>query len=217
MSVTFARDLRTRFGPARDQGSRPTCCAFACSDLHAANRSVWAPLSCEYAFHCGVRRQSSGATEGVSLHHMLAGVELDGQPLESGWPYLPSLPPDLLHWVPPTNPGTLFHARGRRSARRISDIHACIKQSKAVLIVMSVTDAFYGPFDADGVLDSQEAIDPSRVHAVIAVGHGTCGSSRVTLVRNSWGTGWGLAGHAWLSDRYLEPRLMETATILEVL
>lgn len=217
MSVTAVRDLRSCFGRARDQGSRPTCCAFACSDLHGGVRLGWAPLSCEYLYHRGVHRQGSGAHEGVGLHHMLDAVEHDGQPLESGWPYLAALPADLTKWIPPKGIGTLFRATGQRSTRNVADIHACMDQSQPVLVVMSISDAFYDQFDSDGVLDVQEPTDPSRVHAVVAVGHGTRGSDRLTLVRNSWGTGWGLAGHAWLSDRYLEPRLMETATITKVI
>ena len=33
MTVDVECDLRFRFGPARDQGSRPTCLAFAASDF----------------------------------------------------------------------------------------------------------------------------------------------------------------------------------------
>ena len=35
-SITVRHDLRGRFGPARDQGGRETCLAFAMSDAHAA-------------------------------------------------------------------------------------------------------------------------------------------------------------------------------------
>jgi hypothetical protein len=49
--ITAAVDLRSLFGTARNQGSRPTCLAFAASDTHAALRSGWVPLSCEYAFY----------------------------------------------------------------------------------------------------------------------------------------------------------------------
>ena len=36
--ITVRQDLRDRFGPARDQGARATCLAFAMSDTHAAMR-----------------------------------------------------------------------------------------------------------------------------------------------------------------------------------
>jgi hypothetical protein len=47
--VKIIVDLRSKFGVARDQNPRPTCMAFAASDTHAALRSVWTPLSAEWA------------------------------------------------------------------------------------------------------------------------------------------------------------------------
>jgi hypothetical protein len=35
------------------------------------------------------------------------------------------------------------------------------------------------------------------------------------LIRNSWGPGWGLEGHAWLTERFLAPRLFATANLTE--
>jgi hypothetical protein len=54
--ITVSVDLWSLFGPARNQRSRPTCLAFAASDAHAALRSGWMPLSCEYAFYQAQRR-----------------------------------------------------------------------------------------------------------------------------------------------------------------
>ena len=50
VTVEVDVDLRGEFGPVRDQGSRPTCLAFAASDSHAGVRAGWRPLSCEFAF-----------------------------------------------------------------------------------------------------------------------------------------------------------------------
>jgi C1A family cysteine protease len=80
---------------------------------------------------------------------------------------------------------------------------------------LTVSDAFYMP-DAEGIIDSVEPADPSRVHGLVAVGYGTRGTDTYTLVRNSWGAGWGMAGHGWISDRYLSVRILETATMTKV-
>src|SRR4051794_23156184 len=114
MTVKAVRDMRSAFGVARNQGSRPTCCAFACSDLHAAARPPWAELSCEYAFFHGVRRQGTAPTQGVYLNHMLDALEQEGQPIEAAWPCLLSVPPDLALWVPPADVGELLRATGTR-------------------------------------------------------------------------------------------------------
>ena len=64
-SITVRHDLRGRFGPARDQGRRPTCLAFAMSDAHAATREPWAELCCEYLFyHAEAARQDAPRERG---------------------------------------------------------------------------------------------------------------------------------------------------------
>lgn len=216
MSVTALRDLRSSFGVARDQGCRPTCCAFACSDLHAACRMPWADLSCEYAFFHGVRRQGTAPTKGVHFHVMLNVLEQDGQPLDTAWPYLASLPNDLNLWTPPADAGQLFSAIGTRQQGDVRAIRNALDQGAAVAVTLMLSMAFFIGPDNDGVIDAMEVPDPTRVHAVVAVGYGKQGTAGMTLVRNSWGSGWGIAGHAWLADQYLAPRILEIATLQKV-
>ena len=60
-----------------------------------------------------------------------------------------------------------------------------------------------------------EVPEPARRHAVVAVGHGTIQGERTILVRNSWGPGWGVAGHGWLTEGFIAPRLFATALLTE--
>lgn len=100
--VTVHHDLRGRFGPARDQGARETCLAFATSDAHAAARGdPWTPLSCEYLFYCAKQRDTTPAHLGTTLRATRAALEHDGQPPETARPYLHALPADLAKWKPP--------------------------------------------------------------------------------------------------------------------
>lgn len=215
MNVTALCDLRPMFGAARNQGSRPTCIAFACSDMNAVCRVPWSPLSCEYLLYHGLRRQGTDPNGGLHLHHGLDAVEHDGQPREAAWLYLQALPVDLRLWMPPADAGELFRGKGSQGTGGVAAIRAALGGNRPILLVTSISDAFYRP-DADGVIDSAEAADTARVHALIGVGHGRRGQDGFILVRNSWGEAWGLAGYAWLSDRYLAPRLIELATMTKV-
>jgi C1A family cysteine protease len=71
---------------------------------------------------------------------------------------------------------------------------------------MTFSSALFMPA-ADGVVDSTEPEDLNLRHAVLAVATGNRVKNKFMLVRNSWGDTWGLAGYAWLSQRYLAPRI----------
>lgn len=82
-SITVVNDLRGRFGPARDQGARPTCLAFAMSDAHAATRNGWTALSCEYLFFHAKQHDKTAPDKGARMNSVRHAVEHLGQPVES--------------------------------------------------------------------------------------------------------------------------------------
>ena len=206
MGVTIECDLRPLFGPARDQGTRPTCMAFSASDTHAAVRPDWVPLSCEYAYFHALQRDGGHPDDGATPAGILAAIKEDGQPTETQWSYLPHVPGDLAQWKPPANVGPLYRRGSAYDSATIAAIRGLLDAGVPVIVTMCLSDAFYRP-DADGIVDAREAPDPGRRHAVIAAGYGTQGSQRLLLIRNSWGVHWGIEGYAWLSEDYLAPRL----------
>ena len=214
--IDIVRDLRPLFGPARDQGARPTCLAFAASDTHAGLRDGWAPLSCEFAFYAAQKRAGRPPTSGALLSTMLDALRLDGQPDEKGWPYLAAVPADHRLWTPPATVGPLYGRNGQRDGTDLSSILAALDRDTPVLMLTMLSRSFFQP-RGDGVVDpaNDELPEPAQRHAVVAVGHGTVDGTPAILIRNSWGPGWGLEGHAWLTERFLAPRLFATAKLTE--
>ena len=208
-------DLSELFGPVRDQGLRPTCMAFAASDIHAAVRPNWVPLSCEYAYFHALQRDGGHPDEGTTPDAMLTSIQVDGQPPESQWCYLESVPRDASKWKPPHTAGPMYRRGSKRdSVSSVVDLLNRLDAGVPVLLTMCLSDAFFNP-DDDGLIVVSEPPDPQRRHAVIAVGHGKHGTERMILIRNSWGQSWGIDGYAWLSETYLLPRIDVIAEMKE--
>lgn len=207
-------DLRNQFIGVRDQGSRPTCLAFAVSDTHAALRSEKDALSCEYVYYHAVNSSHGDPHRGVDFHSILAALRTEGQPIESLWPYLRKVPSNISTWKPPIGVIDLYRRESTNHAKGFDDILDRIDRDIPVVIGMTISNAFYRP-DKDGIISTNENPNPSLRHAVVGLGHGTIGQERLLLVRNSWGISWGLNGHAWITEQYLNPRLIAYAELTD--
>lgn len=205
-------DLRNKFIGVRDQGSRPTCIAFAVSDTHAALRCEKDALSCEYIYYHAVNSSHGDPDRGVDFPSILEGLRTKGQPTESHWPYLLKVPSDLSTWKPPIGVTVLYRRDSIGHRKGLDNIFDRIDQDNPVIIGLTISNAFYKP-GKDGVISAKELPNPSLRHAVVGLGYGTLGQERLLLVRNSWGNSWGVNGHAWLTENYLTPRLIAYAEL----
>ena len=214
--IAISVDLRSQFGPVRDQGSRPTCLAFAASDTHAALRPGWTPLSCEYAFHHAQRRARRPPDQGATLSSMLDTLREDGQPEELDWSYQASLPADLKTWLPPSRVGPTFRRDGHKATASVSAVLQSLDLGRPMILQLHLSASFYR-VGSNGIVDPppEEVPEPQRRHAVIALAHGSVRGATAVLVRNSWGARWADGGYAWLTERFLAPRLFATALLEE--
>lgn len=207
----IVNDLRNRFGTVRDQGPRPTCLAMSASDLHGCHHGA-VTLSAEYLFYQGIRRMTSPDPQaGLTTGAVSAALISDGQPLEVVWPYRPALPEP---WSPPEALGQIWKGEIRFRKETAKEVARILGTDMPLVLGLSLTTAFFNP-DANGRLSVHQGdADTPHRHAVVGVGAARSpdGEDHV-LVRNSWGANWGLNGHAWISVRYLEKRLLWIGSI----
>jgi hypothetical protein len=205
-------DLRGRFGGIRNQGTRPTCIAFAVSDVHAALRPIWQPLSCEYIYYHAVNSSHKNPNNGVTFDSILSTLRTNGQPIEASWPYLKTLPSNLSTWRPPAGLSPLYRRDSAQQSNDLDSILDRLEQGVPLVIGMTISKSFFRP-GTKGVIDANEPLEPHRRHAVIGLGFGRHNTNRVLLIRNSWGDLWGDGGYGWLSEQYLTNRLLVYAEL----
>jgi hypothetical protein len=176
------------------------------SDAHAEVRGLpYEELSAEFIFYHAARRAAVfNPHVGITVDNGLIALKNDGQPLESGWPYLPRIPLDLTSYAPPAGSGEVFKRDSTFGVH--GDLLTTLDSGRSVLTAMTITTDFHYAVPGQ-VIRANSNSQFAGYHAVLVVGYGHENNETVYLIRNSWGTKWCEAGHAWLAEDYLTRRL----------
>lgn len=206
------QDLRSDLSGVSQQGQRQSCLSFATTSAHEHSRASAEPFSVEHLFYHAVRRMpGADPAAGTGFEVTKEALLMDGQPCERAWPYLRQQPL-AKDWVPPAHGFPCYSSKLMRIALGVSDLTDCLDAGDTIVLGLVITDSFFR-VGGDGHLPRMSPDTERTGHAVLAVGHGVEGNERFVLVRNSWGPGWGMNGHAWLAESYLNLQLIEGAIV----
>jgi hypothetical protein len=197
-----------RLGSPRNQGRRPTCLAFAASDLNAFAHSR-EHLSVEYLCHFAAKTADSWQPgDGFTTDQVFTALARPGQPSEEFYPYQADTHDAPLR-APPENLMPLYPGNAKEQDLALEDVLTRVRAGRAVGIVIAVTKSLFYP--QDGIVEFDPFVIPNQFHALVAVGIGVHTQLHEThvLLRNSWGAGWGRQGHAWVSERHLRLHMQE--------
>ncbi|MBB4767676.1 hypothetical protein DYQ94_14625 [Xanthomonas sp. LMG 8993] len=185
--------------PARDQGQRKTCLAFALTALTHPVSPIGEELSPEYLYHSAAS-QSPEWVPGAGLRLAPALAAASQIALEVDCPYSPVDPPFPLPPLPTGMP--LYGAPVSEIFITQAALIDELRKGKAVGIGLLLTEKFYVPNDGR-VIDGGLVV-PDSGHALSIVGLGWEEGIPFFLIQNSWGSGWGDAGSAWISWNYIK-------------
>lgn len=185
---------------ARDQGMRPTCIAFALTEVELIAAPGIQALSPEYLYQSAAQQTHGWLPyAGVPLAAALAAATA-GQPAEADYPYQavePTRPiPPLVSSFP------LYSVPVQYYPTDIAQIIRSLRSGVPIGLGLKLTESFGRP--VNGIVAFEVDVRPDELHAVTAVGLGWDNTAPYFLVRNSWGAGWGIQGNAWLPATYVQ-------------
>lgn len=199
-------DLRALFTGVRDQGDRQSCLACAVADGHGHAHGLDHRLSVEYLFYHGVQRMpGKDFRAGLTFDAADAALRAEGQPDELAWPY------QATHPSPWTSPpvAKLWFGGLEPVVADGSSVFDALQSGSPVIVGLRLVPGFNRVQQAPHIVNPAGPV--AGGHAVLAVGIGRRSSAQhddLLMIRNSWGFGWGVGGHAWLPVEYLADKLV---------
>lgn len=228
VKVVDACDWRRLDTPIMNQGSLGSCTANACAGvaqfLENANYGAYVPLSRLYLYKAtrylmGIGEGDSGA----SLRATAQALTMIGAPPEMYWPYDIRKFDDDPTWLNRPESGWFLSGladcfEGTRYVRLdpdgaqvdkvMDDIRTVLASCMPVKFGTTVWDSIFDVGSDGNIPWPDTSKQPAGGHAIMALGFD---NSRVNvgtsekgafLIRNSWGTEWGMAGYGWLPYKY---------------
>jgi C1A family cysteine protease len=211
--MSVLSDHRARQTPVRDQQQRGACVGFAVAAAHEWMRPA-AVRSVEDVLWAAHQIGGDPRQEGTSVLFALTGLEQHQHAEETAWPFgEPPFPADRPAAADQPDRQAALPVWRRMAGDDPDAVASEVVRGAAVVLTLAVVP---GAWSKTGLVDAPAGRKTRGRHAVLAVGSLDSAGAEPeggTLIKNSWGAGWGLAGYGVVSSRYLS----SYATVAHVL
>ncbi|NOT67253.1 MAG: cysteine protease [Methylophilaceae bacterium] len=218
-ALPLSVDLRAWCSPIEDQGNLGSCTAHAAVGMYEyyERRAYGKHLDASRLFVYKVTRNLEGwvGDTGAYLRDTMKALVLFGLPPEKYWPYDISkfdIEPTAFLYSFAESYKALSYYRLDPTGATTTNVLKAIKTNLAAGLPSMFGFTVYSsiPSAGDGKGEIPFPVKGDKVlggHAILAVGFDDkkkIGSSTgAILIRNSWGTGWGVSGYGWLPYDYV--------------
>ncbi|WGJ15330.1 C1 family peptidase [Methylocapsa sp. D3K7] len=211
-------DLRASFSPIEDQGALGSCTAQAAVGLleyferHSSGK--WVDASRLFLYKTERNLLGWTGDTGAFLRTAMEALVLTGAPPERYWPYNIANfddEPSAFCYALGANYQAVKYFRlsppGATPAQTLINIKTFLAAGFPSMFGFPVYPEYDNPAPGGLIGFPGPGEHPRGGHANVAVGYDDTlkigNDVGALLVRNSWGTGWSLAGYGWLSYRYV--------------
>jgi C1A family cysteine protease len=202
------KDLRPQCPPVYDQGDLGSCTANAIAgavqfDLIKESKPVFTPSRLFIYYNERVIEGTVNSDSGAMIRDGIKSIAHQGDAPETDWPY------DIAKFAMKPSPKTYADAKKhqavlyQRLMQDLAQMKGCLASGFPFVFGFTVYQSFETPQVASTGVVPMPAPSEKSVggHAVMAVGYDD--SQQRFIVRNSWGTTWGMAGYFTMPYAYL--------------
>lgn len=212
-------DLRDCFTPVKNQGHQSSCSAFAAVSVFEyilkKNKQTNFNLSEQFVYYnarkvCGQQLEDSGA----SLYDVITSMAKDGVCFEKTCPFIENdctmMPLDEAYSE--ASDKKVVKAMNVKISEK--DIKSAIAQGYPVMISINLYDSFEPHFGFISRPTIEEIKSGNHgSHAMVVCGYSD--QEKIFIVRNSWGTSFGVKGYCYIPYSYItDPEFINAAFII---
>ena len=201
-------DLRSECPPVYDQGQLGSCTGNGIAgavefDQRKQGSKEFTPSRLFIYYNERVIEGTVNQDSGAQVRDGIKSVATLGVPAETDWPY------DIAKFADKPPPIAYSDAKQditkvySRVAQNLSQMQGCLAEGYPFVFGFTV----YESFESEAVAQSGEVPMPAPGesvvggHCVVAVGYDN--TKRVFMIRNSWGSDWGVNGYCFMPYEYL--------------